>query len=75
MPSPDDFVLATCRYEGIGVGKYAGSVMRTCSRVIVVGEFILDYRFQESNVRLIPAMDALLTKRITDWKRNCSANR
>lgn len=75
MPSPDDFVLATCRYESIDVGKYAGSVMRTCSRVIVIGEFIFDYRFQESNLGLIPAMDALLAKRLTEWKKNCSANR
>jgi len=73
MPNPDDFVVATCRDERIDVGPHSGATMRTCSRVILISEYIVDYRFQEANVRFIADMDTLLAKKIAEWRRNCSS--
>lgn len=71
MPNPNTFVIATCEYETVQIGPYAGSKRRTCSRVLKTDGFLIDYRFQEENASLIPQFDALLLQKISEWKANC----
>lgn len=71
MPNPNDLVLATCNFQNIEMGPYVGRALRTCSRIIVIGEFMFDYRFQEENAWLIPEMDSFLQSKLEFWKRDC----
>lgn len=75
MPNPDSFVLATCRYDAVTIGRYAGIEMKRCSRVIERDGFIVDYRFQESNVALIRELDAFMSSKIAEWQNNCPGRR
>lgn len=75
MPNVHEFVVATCNYENIDIGPYAGNTLRTCSRIVVKDGFMFDYRFQKENAKFIEGIDAFLDKKLTEWKENCSSTR
>lgn len=72
MPDPNDLVSATCRYERLQLGPYAGNALQTCSRVTIIDRFIVDYRFQKGNAGMIRQIDSLLKGKIAEWQNNCS---
>jgi hypothetical protein len=72
MPKPGDFVVATCLYEHIPIGPYAGKSLANCSRVSIVDQFMVDYRFQEDNAAAIPQIDSMMRDKVSQWKSNCS---
>jgi hypothetical protein len=72
MPGPNEFVVATCEYRSIPLGPYAGNALRDCSRVLIVDEFIVDYKIQRDNVSLINEIDLFVKRKIYEWKKNCT---
>ncbi len=75
LPDPNSLVVATCVYETISAGKFAGQARRACTRVAILDGFIVNYRVQEDNLRLYKQLDAFLLGKIAEWKRNCSVDR
>lgn len=73
MPDPNSVVVATCLYETISTGKFAGQSLRTCTRVAILDGFILNYRIQEDNLPLYKRLDTLLQDKIRRWKENCNS--
>jgi len=71
MPEPNSFVIATCSYDTPQVGPYAGRQFRTCSRVVKLDGFLVDFHIQEENLALIPRIDGLVRGKIAEWKANC----
>lgn len=73
MPNPNDFVVATCQYENVRLGPYAGRGLRNCARVVVIDGFLIDYRFQEENTAVIPRIDSMIHEKLAQWSKNCSS--
>ncbi|HLI12587.1 MAG TPA: hypothetical protein VKY65_13400 [Alphaproteobacteria bacterium] len=73
VPNPNDFVVATCQYENIHLGPYAGKKLKNCARVVIIDGFLVDYRFQEENVAAVPQIDSLIREKLAQWKKNCSS--
>ena len=57
MPNPNEFVIATCKYEYIQIGPYKGRNLKNCQRVFIADRFLIDYRFQEENVAAVSQID------------------
>lgn len=72
MPNPNEFVVATCHYESIRLGPYKGRELKNCARIVKFQQFLMDYRFQEENLRAVPKIDSFLRAKLTQWERNCS---
>jgi hypothetical protein len=72
LPDPNTVVVATCLYEMISAGKYAGNALRNCRRVVILEGFIVDYQIQKDNVPLYRQIDQFLRRKIVEWKGNCS---
>jgi hypothetical protein len=72
LPDPNTMVVATCLYETISAGKFAGHALRNCRRVVILEEFIVDYQIQKDNVPLYRQIDQFLRRKIVEWKGNCS---
>jgi hypothetical protein len=72
MPKPTEFVVATCQYKTIPIGPYTGKSLKECTRVFVVDQFFVDYRFQEVTAPTIPQIDTFLRDKLAEWERNCS---
>jgi hypothetical protein len=75
MPDPNSVVVATCLYETISVGKFAGQELRSCRRVVKLDGFLVDYQIQENNLPLYLQIDAFLRNKIAEWKVRCSSSR
>jgi hypothetical protein len=71
MPDPNGFVVTTCDYDTPQIGPYAGELFRTCSRVVKLEGFLVDFHIQEENLALIPGIDELMRRKIVEWKANC----
>jgi hypothetical protein len=70
-PNRYDFLVAHC-----SISRHLGSGSRTfnsCSRQFIAGPLSIRYLFDESNVPVIAAMDALLVKKTQEWKALCDA--
>jgi hypothetical protein len=65
-------VVATCLYETISAGKFAGQAVRSCRRVVKLDGFLVDYQIQENNLPLYLQLDAFLQSKIAEWKTRCS---
>jgi len=74
FPDPNSLVVATCVYETISAGKFAGQARRSCTRVAILDGFIVNYRVQEDNLPLYRQLDEFLRGKIAEWKRNCSSD-
>jgi hypothetical protein len=72
MPKPNEFIVTTCEYKTIPLGPYQGKSLRTCARVVIIDGFLVDYKLQQENVELIPEIDSMIRKKLSEWKRNCS---
>ncbi len=72
MPNPNDFVVATCRYETIQLGPYKGRALKNCARIVKIDHFLIDYRFQEENAPLVSRLDLFIRARLSRWRENCS---
>jgi hypothetical protein len=72
MPNPHEFIVATCNYQNIPLGPYRGKSLRTCTRVVIIDGFLVDYRLQEENVELFPEIDLMIRNKLSGWERNCS---
>jgi hypothetical protein len=73
MPNPNEFIIATCKYEDIQFGPYKGRSLKNCQRVFIVDQFLIDYRFQEENIAAVPQIDSMMREKLSLWKRNCSS--
>ena len=71
IPDPNSVVVATCTFETISVGKFAGQSLRSCTRVVILEKFIVNYRIQEKNLPLYRQIDDFLRGRIVGWKNRC----
>ncbi|WP_293675165.1 hypothetical protein [Thiolapillus sp.] len=72
LPSPADLVVATCRYEDIEIGPYAGREYRKCRRVFATIQYQVDYYIQEDNLSVVEELDEFIKERIQTWQDNCS---
>lgn len=75
LPDPNSVVVATCVYEAISVGKFAGQSRHSCMRTVILDEFMVNYRVQEDNLRLYHQLDQFLRGKIVEWRQNCSSGR
>ena len=66
MPSNKyEFLVASCH---ISRHYLSGSKeFRACTRDFISGPLMIRYLFDESNVRLVSAMDAFLVKKTREW--------
>ena len=72
MPNPHEFVVAACQEEHLTIGLYSGRTLKNCTRIAIIDEFYIDYKFQEDNAPIIPQIDLMIIDKIIQWKRNCS---
>ncbi len=75
LPDPNSVVVATCVYETISDGKFAGRSRRSCTRAVILDGFFVNYRIQEENMPLYRQLDEFFRDKIVEWKGNCVVGR